>query len=53
VVASSVVGLGGGRQRWRHVNWAIVREMLIAWVITLPAAALLAAAVYSLVQWLV
>lgn len=53
VVASSVVGLGGGRRRWRHVNWAIVREMLIAWVITLPAAALLAAAVYSLVRWLV
>lgn len=52
VVASSVVGLGGGRRRWRHVNWAIVREMLIAWMITLPAAALLAAAIYSLVQWL-
>ena len=40
VVASSVVGLGGGRRRWRHVNWEIVREMLIAWIFTLPAAAL-------------
>jgi PiT family inorganic phosphate transporter len=52
VVASSVVGLGGGRRRWRHVNWEIVREMLIAWVITLPAAAVVAVAIYSLVQWL-
>ena len=52
VVASSVVGLGGGRRRWRHVNWAIVREMLIAWIVTLPAAALVAVAIYSLVQWL-
>ena len=25
VVASSVVGVGGGRRRWRHVRWAVVR----------------------------
>jgi PiT family inorganic phosphate transporter len=42
VVASSVVGIGGARHRWRHVRWAIVREMLAAWVITMPAAAVLA-----------
>jgi PiT family inorganic phosphate transporter len=52
VVASSVVGIGGGRRRWRHVNWATVREMLIAWVITLPAAALIAVAIYGVVSWL-
>ena len=44
VVGSSVAGVGAG-QRWRHVRWAIVREMGIAWVITLPASAALAAAV--------
>ena len=27
VVASSVVGVGGGRRRWRHVRWEVVREM--------------------------
>ena len=27
VVASSVVGLGGGRRRWHHIRWAIVRQM--------------------------
>jgi PiT family inorganic phosphate transporter len=52
VVASSVVGIGGGRRRWRHVNWAIVREMGLAWLITLPASALLAVGIFELLQWL-
>ena len=42
VVASSVVGTGGGRRRWKHVRWALVREMGVAWLTTIPAAALLA-----------
>ena len=36
VVASSVVGVGGGRWRWRHVHWEVVRTMGVAWLITLP-----------------
>jgi PiT family inorganic phosphate transporter len=42
VVASSVVGIGGGRRRWQHVRWEIVRGMGIAWLTTIPAAALMA-----------
>ena len=42
VVASSVVGVGAGRRRWQHVRWQIVREMGIAWLTTIPAAAALA-----------
>ncbi len=41
VVASSIVGVGA-QQRWRHVRWAVVREMGLAWVVTLPACAMLA-----------
>ena len=41
VVASSVVGTGAER-RVRHVGWRIVRDILAAWVITMPACALLA-----------
>lgn len=41
VVASSVVGVGGGRRRWRHVRWTVVRAMTFAWLLTLPAAAVL------------
>jgi PiT family inorganic phosphate transporter len=35
VVSSSVVGVGTA-QRWRHVRWPVVREILLAWVVTLP-----------------
>lgn len=49
VVASSVIGAGAGRRRWRHVRWQIVREMGIAWLTTIPAAAALAVGV--LIGW--
>jgi PiT family inorganic phosphate transporter len=49
VVASSVVGVGGGRRRWHHVHWAVVRQMGLAWLITIPVSAALAAA--ALVLW--
>jgi len=52
VVASSVVGVGGGRRRWRHVHWEVVRQMGVAWLITLPSTALLAALVFVLWGWL-
>lgn len=42
VVAGSVVGVGAAR-RARHVRWPVVREMLLAWLVTLPACALLSA----------
>jgi PiT family inorganic phosphate transporter len=43
IVASSVVGLGGGRRRWRHVRWLVVRSMILAWLVTVPASAAMAA----------
>ncbi len=43
VVASSVVGVGGARRR-RHVRWRVVREILLAWVVTMPGCAAIAAA---------
>ena len=49
VVASSVVGVGGGRRRWRHVRWRVVRAMLLAWLVTVPMTALFAAA--ALLPW--
>jgi len=48
VVASSVVGVGGGRRRWHHVHWAVVRQMGLAWVITAPVTAALAVATLGL-----
>jgi PiT family inorganic phosphate transporter len=49
VVASSVVGVGGGRKRWRHVRWAVVRSIAYAWLLTLPASAVLGGII--LVAW--
>jgi PiT family inorganic phosphate transporter len=46
VVSSSIVGIGGGRHRWRRVRWHIVREILLTWVTTLPGTALIAAALF-------
>jgi PiT family inorganic phosphate transporter len=42
VVASSVVGVGGGRRRWHHVRWTVVRDMGLASALTMPATAALA-----------
>ena len=52
VVASSVVGIGGGRKRLRHVNWSLVRQIGLAWLITMPVTALLAASALALWRWL-
>ena len=49
VVASSVLGVGGGHGRWRHVDWTIVRHMALGWVVTMPACAALAA--LALLAW--
>jgi len=49
VVAASVVGVGAGRRRWRHVHWPLVRTMLLAWLVTVPVTAALAA--LALVPW--
>jgi PiT family inorganic phosphate transporter len=43
VVATTIVGIGVGRRRWRHVGWAIVGEIGVAWLTTMPAAGIIAA----------
>lgn len=45
VVASSVIGVGVGRRRWRHVRWTVVRTMAFAWLATLPVSAALGAVI--------
>jgi PiT family inorganic phosphate transporter len=46
VVASSIVGTGGGRRRWKHVRWAAVGDMALAWAVTIPATAALGAVAF-------
>jgi inorganic phosphate transporter, PiT family len=52
VVSSSVVGVGVGRGRHRHVGWEVVGRILLAWVTTFPAVALLAALLVPLWRWI-
>ncbi|MGZ4149582.1 MAG: anion permease [Actinomycetota bacterium] len=52
IVSSSVVGTGVGRGRRRHIRWQIVREIALAWLTTLPAAAAIAAVSLPLWRWL-
>ncbi len=49
VVSSSVVGVGANRRR-RHVGWIVVRDILLAWLVTLPACALMGAAVCAVAR---
>jgi PiT family inorganic phosphate transporter len=51
VVASSVVGVGGGRRRWHHVRWATVRTMGLAWLVTIPASVALGGLALVLWRW--
>jgi PiT family inorganic phosphate transporter len=46
-ITGSIVGVGAAR-RISAVRWGVARSIVIAWVITLPASALVAAACYRL-----
>lgn len=52
VVAPAVVGVGSG-ERWRHVRWAVVGEIGLAWLVTLPVSGGLAALFLLIWRWLV
>ena len=51
VLASSVLGIGVGRRRFRHVHWPVVATILLTWVTTLPASAAIAALTLPLWRW--
>ena len=52
VVSSSVVGIGVGRRRARHVHWHIVGAIGLAWITTMPAAAAIAVVSLPLWRWI-
>lgn len=47
VVASSIMGIGASEHP-RSVRWSKAREIVTTWVVTMPAAGLMAAIVYAL-----
>jgi len=51
VVSSAIIGVGTSEQASR-VRWSVAEEIVTAWLITIPASALLAAGVYWLIGML-
>lgn len=47
VTASSVMGVGAAERR-KGVHWLVAKDMLVAWLLTIPAAALASALLYTL-----
>lgn len=50
VVVGSVMGVGAGDE-YKMVNWGIFKEIVMAWVITIPLSALMSAGVFLLLNW--
>ncbi len=49
VVSSAIMGVGTG-ERANKVRWGVAQEIITAWILTVPASALVAAGVYSLLK---
>ncbi len=45
VVSSSIIGVGAA-ERMNKVRWGVAQEIVVAWVLTIPATALVAAGLY-------
>lgn len=51
VMSSAIMGAGSA-ERITKVRWTVGREMLVAWILTIPAAAIMAALLYLPIQFL-
>ncbi|MBV9991253.1 MAG: inorganic phosphate transporter [Alphaproteobacteria bacterium] len=50
-ITGAIVGVGAAR-RASAVRWGVAKDILIAWVITMPAAAAVGAACYVIAEWI-
>ncbi|MSR52820.1 MAG: inorganic phosphate transporter [Gemmataceae bacterium] len=46
VISSSIMGVGASK-RVSAIRWGVARSMMIAWILTIPVTAILAAAIYA------
>ena len=49
VISASIMGVGASK-RVSAVRWGVARNMLVAWVLTIPISALVSAAAYILMR---
>ena len=52
VISGSIIGVGSVK-RLAAVRWGITKDLLIAWIITIPISALMAAGVYWLLDFII
>ncbi|MCL6593828.1 MAG: inorganic phosphate transporter, partial [Alicyclobacillus sp.] len=52
VISSAIMGTGAAK-RFRQVNWGVARNIVLAWIITIPISGLLAALLARILLWLV
>jgi PiT family inorganic phosphate transporter len=52
VVSSSIIGVGAAQRR-SQVRWGVMGDILIAWFLTVPASAGIAAGLYFLIDYLI
>lgn len=50
VVSSTIVGVGAA-ERMSKVRWGVTQDILLAWVLTIPATAIVAALFYLPLRW--
>ncbi|MGH9550609.1 MAG: inorganic phosphate transporter, partial [Terriglobales bacterium] len=52
VIAAAIMGTGGA-ERARGIHWMVIKDMLLSWIITIPATAVLALLAYvAIFRWL-
>jgi PiT family inorganic phosphate transporter len=51
VVSSSIMGVGAG-QRISAVRWGVAKNIILAWLITIPASAVMAGLSFFIIRWL-
>jgi PiT family inorganic phosphate transporter len=49
VMSSTIMGVGAA-ERLSKVRWMVLRDLVVAWVLTIPLTALLAAGAYSMIR---
>jgi PiT family inorganic phosphate transporter len=52
VVSSSILGVGAAQRR-SQVRWGVMGDILVAWFLTVPASAGIAALLYFLIDYLI
>jgi PiT family inorganic phosphate transporter len=49
VVSSAIMGVGAS-ERWGKVRWVVAKDILVAWLVTIPATALISALLFWLID---